>query len=207
MNKRLLPKFKFDRRISENIWNTAKSSYNRKQNAPGQHGTKSKSILSDYCIRLLAKQKLKFYYSNLTESKFKKVYIKALNYKGNVSHNLVRLLELRLDVLVYRVGLVPSFRAARQLINHGHILVNNKKVNICSFECSIGDIFRVIPNFVNSLIIKQSLLNSKYYSLNYIKANYKYLTFELISIPKIEEIAYLTSMCPELVIEHYSGRN
>ncbi len=117
------------------------------------------------------------------------------------------MLELRLDVLVYRVGLAPSFRAARQLINHGHILVNNKKVNICSFECSRGDIFRVIPSFVNSLIIKQSLVNSKYYSLNYIKANYKYLTFELISIPKIKEIAYLTSMCPELVIEHYSGRN
>ncbi len=71
----------------------------------------------------------------------------------------------------------------------------------------LEEIFRVIPSFVNSLIIKQSLVNSKYYSLNYIKANYKYLTFELISIPKIEEIAYLTSMCPELVIEHYSGRN
>ncbi|PIM95586.1 30S ribosomal subunit protein S4 [Candidatus Hodgkinia cicadicola] len=155
MNRRKKPKFKFDRRIGENIWNTRRSNFNKRKYVPGQHGNKPKKKLTDYGIRLLAKQKMKVYYSNLTESKFKKIYLKALKLKGNVALNIVRLLEMRLDVLVHRSGLAPSFRSAKQLISHGYILVNDKKIDICSYECKVGDVFRVHPNHINSELIKK----------------------------------------------------
>ncbi|MFP3038327.1 MAG: 30S ribosomal protein S4 [Candidatus Hodgkinia cicadicola] len=161
MSKRGHPKFKFDRRIGENLWGVRRSSVNRVQSAPGQHGDKPRAVMSEYCVRFIAKQKLKRYYCNLTESKFKKAFKKALKYKGNVSHNLIRLLEMRLDVLVYRACLAKSFRSARQLINHGHVLVNNRKVNICSFECKPGDVFRVNPSFVNAPVVKQAVLEAE----------------------------------------------
>ncbi len=204
MNKRLLSKFKFDRRISENIWGSNRSSFINNQNAPGQHGAKSKTVITEYCIRLLAKQKLKFYYSNLTESKLKKAYKQALKYRGNVAHNLIRVLELRLDVLVYRSGLTPSFRAARQLINHGHVLVNNLKVNICSYECKLGDIFRILPKYINLKIIKQNMLSNPRSAPSHVICNYKYLMFKLIGTPKYDGSLYPTPMSPELIIEFYS---
>ncbi len=205
MSKRIHSKFKFDRRIGENMWGVRRSSVNRVQSAPGQHGAKTKSDVSEYCVRFLAKQKLKFYYCNLTESKFKKVYKKALKYKGNVSHNFIKLLEMRLDVLVYRACLACSFRAARQLINHGHVLVNNRKVNICSFECRPGDVFRINPSFVNARIIKQTVLEAERAVPQHVQANYKYLSFKLVSTPVVSGLLYPVSMCPELVAEHYSG--
>ncbi len=207
MNRRTNPRFKFDRRISENIWGTRRSSFVKNQSGPGQHGLKRKSVVSDYGIRLLAKQKLKFYYSNLTESKLKKTYEKASKYKGNVAKNLIRLLELRLDVLVHRAGLSSSFRAARQLINHKHILVNNKIVNTCSYECKPGDIFRIIPKYINSAMLKHNLLLPKPKIPNHITSNYKYLKFKVTKIPEYNGEIYPTQMCPELIVEFYSGLN
>ncbi len=205
MSKRTHSKFKFDRRIGENMWGVRRSSINRVQSAPGQHGAKPRLAMSEYCVRFLAKQKMKFYYCNLTESKFKKVYKKALKYKGDISLNLVKLLEMRLDVLVYRACLARSFRAARQLVNHGHILVNNRKVNICSFECRPGDVFRINPNFVNALVVKQSVLETERAVPQHVSVNYKYLASTLVSIPIVSGSLYPVSMCPELVAEHYSG--
>ncbi len=187
------------------MWGVCRSSVNRVQSAPGQHGAKPGPAASEYCVRFLAKQKLKFYYCNLTESKFEKVYKKALKYKGNVSLNFIKLLEMRLDVLVYRACLARSFRAARQLINHGHMLVNNRKVNICSFECRPGDVFRVNPNFVNALIIKQAVLETDRAVPQHVEVNYRYLSSKLLSTPVVSGALYPVSMCPELVAEHYSG--
>ncbi|PIM95879.1 30S ribosomal subunit protein S4 [Candidatus Hodgkinia cicadicola] len=206
MNRRKVPKFKFDRRIGENIWNSRRSSLNKRNYGSGQHGNKPKKRLTDYGIRLLAKQKMKIYYSNLTESKFKKVYIKALKLNGNVALNIVRLLEMRLDVLVHRAKLAPSFRAARQLINHGYILVNNKEVNICSHECNVGDVFRIHPKCINSMLIKQSILNSESDVPKHIECCYRYLTFKLIKTPKYTNKTYPVTMNPESVVEFYSGR-
>ncbi len=160
--------------------------------------------MSDYCIRLLAKQKLKFYYCNLTESKFLRTYKKALAFKGNVGSNLIQLLESRLDVLVRRVSLAPSFQAARQMINHGHILLNNRKTNICSHECKPGDVFRVNPKFIKAFVLKTSILTQNANLPDYVKANYKYLTFNLSRTPDPQDLKWKTSMCPPLVAEYYS---
>ncbi|PIM96200.1 30S ribosomal subunit protein S4 [Candidatus Hodgkinia cicadicola] len=206
MNRRKRPKFKFDRRIGENIWASRRSSFNKREYGPGQHGNKLKKKQTDYGIRLLAKQKMKVYYSNLTESKFKKVYLKALQLKGNVALNIVRLLEMRLDVLVHRAGLAPSFRAARQLINHGYILVNDKKVNICSYECRIGDSFRVHPQYINSELIKKNVLSFELNVPKHIECTYRYLTFKLLEVPEYTKNTYPVRMSPESVVEYYSGR-
>ncbi len=112
---------------------------------------------------------------------------------------------MRLDVLVYRACLARSFRAARQLINHGHVLVNNRKVNICSFECRPGDVFRVNPNFVNALIIKQAVLETERAVPQHVEVNYRYLSSKLLSAPVVSGALYPVSMWPELVAEHYSG--
>ncbi|ACT34350.1 30S ribosomal subunit protein S4 [Candidatus Hodgkinia cicadicola Dsem] len=205
MNRRLRPKFKFDRRVGESLWGVSRSSVNRVPTAPGQHGYKTRSSVSEYAIRLTAKQKLKFYYSNLTESKLVKAYKTALKYRGDVAHNLVRVLERRLDVLVYRARLAASFRAARQLISHGHVLVNNSKVDICSFECKPGDVFRVAPCFVNAAVVKEAVLGCERSVPNHISCDFKHLKFTLVKPPAACGALFPVAMCPELVAEYYSG--
>ncbi|XXN13828.1 MAG: 30S ribosomal protein S4 [Candidatus Hodgkinia cicadicola] len=207
MSKRKHSKFKFDRRIGENLWNNPRSSVLRCANPPGQHGAKIKTKSSDYCVRMLAKQKLKFYYSNLTDSKLQKLYKCALRYKGNVACNLVKLLESRLDVLIYRAHLAPSLIAARQLISHGHILVNNIRVTICSYMCKPGDVFKVAPKSINLKTIRDSVLSSNLRTPSSMWSDYKHLTFGLISLPKAKEVIYPSTMCLDLVMEHYQGLN
>ncbi len=87
--------------------------------------------------------------------------------------------------LVHRAKLAPSFRATRQLINHGYILINNKEINICSYECNVGDVFRIHPKYINSMLIKQNILNSELNVPEHIECGYRYLVFKLIKIPKI----------------------
>lgn len=176
-------------------------------NPPGQHGARIKTKTSDFCVRMMAKQKLKFYYSNLTESKLRKLYKKALRYGGNAAHNLVRLLESRLDVLVYRVGLATSLFAARQFVSHGHMLVNNVKVTICSYMCKSGDVFRVAPKAINLLAVKTSVLNSCFRAPRYVQPDYKHLVFKLVNAPSVKDINYANTMCLDLVMEYYQGLN
>ncbi|MFP3018933.1 MAG: 30S ribosomal protein S4 [Candidatus Hodgkinia cicadicola] len=201
MNKRNLPRCKVERRFGESLWNLRNA---RLDISPGQHCEKPRKTLSDYCVRLLAKQKLKFYYCNLTEGKFLRTYKRALAFRGNVGTNLIQLLESRLDVLVHRVNLAPSFKAARQLISHGHILLNNRKVNICSHECKPGDVFRLNPKFIKAFVIKASMLALKTNVPDYVKANYKYLTFNLFRTPSPLDFKWNASMCPSLIAEYYS---
>ena len=110
-----------------------KSPFNVRAYPPGQHGQNKKGKPTDYGIQLQAKQKLKSYYGNINERQFRNIYRKALSKKGDTSENLIALLESRLDTVVYRAKLAPTVFAARQLINHGHIRVNKKRVNISSY--------------------------------------------------------------------------
>ncbi|XXM93354.1 MAG: 30S ribosomal protein S4 [Candidatus Hodgkinia cicadicola] len=207
MSKRKSSKFKFDRRIGESLWANPRSSVNKSPNPPGQHGAEVKAKVSDFCVRMLAKQKLKFYYSNLTESKLRKVYNKALRYSGDVSHNLVRLLESRLDVLIYRVNLTVSLIAARQFVNHGHVFVNNVRVTICSFVCRPGDVFRVESKAINFQAVKSAVTSASSKAPSYICTDYKHLVFKLIKVPGINDISYANAMCLDLVMEYYQGLN
>src|SRR3954463_5300002 len=139
MSKRHSAKYKLDRRMGENIWGRPKSPINARGAGPGQHGQRRKSKVSDCGLQLRAKQKLKGYYGNITEKQFVRIYQDAAKRKGNTSENLIALLESRLDAIVYRAKFVATPFAARQFVNHGHILVNGKRVNIASYQVQVGD--------------------------------------------------------------------
>src|SRR5579862_3590896 len=143
MSKRHSAKYKIDRRMGENIWGRPKSPINARSYGPGQHGQRRKSKVSDFGLQLRAKQKLKGYYGNLTEKQFSRIYEEAARRKGNTSENLIGLLESRLDAVVYRMKFVPTVFAARQFVNHGHVLVNGKRVNIPSYLVNPGDVVEV----------------------------------------------------------------
>ena len=140
MSKRHSAKYKIDRRMGENIWGRPKSPVNKRPTPPGQHGAGRRGKMSDFGTQLRAKQKLKGYYGNITEKQFRRTYDEAVRVKGDTSENLIGLLERRLDAVVYRAKFVPTVFAARQFVNHGHVLVNGKKVNIPSYRVKVGDV-------------------------------------------------------------------
>ena len=143
MTKRTSAKHKLDRRMGENIWGRPKSPVNRREYGPGQHGQRRKGKISDFGIQLRAKQKLKGYYGDLTEKQFRRIYGEAERVKGDTGENLIGLLERRLDAVVYRAKFVATVFAARQFVNHGHVRVNGKKVNIPSYRVKEGDVIEV----------------------------------------------------------------
>src|SRR3982751_2498165 len=157
MSKRHSAKYKIDRRLGENLWGRPKSPVNQRQYGPGQHGQRRKSKVSDFGLQLRAKQKLKGYYGNLTEKQFSRTYEEAARRKGNTSENLIGLLESRLDAIIYRSKFVPTPFAARQFVNHGHVLVNGKRVNIPSFRLKPGDVVQVRERSRNMALVLEAL--------------------------------------------------
>src|SRR5882672_6998981 len=138
MSKREGSKYKINRRLNVNLWGRPKSPLNRRDYGPGQHGQRRKKP-SDYGTQLSAKQKLKGYYANIGERQFRRLYEEAVRRRGDTGDNLIELLERRLDATVYRMKLAPTPFAARQIVNHGHVLVNGRRVNIPSYKLSDGD--------------------------------------------------------------------
>src|SRR3954462_4929366 len=139
MSKRSSAKYKLDRRMGENVFGRPKSPVNKREYGPGQHGQRRKGKMSDFGIQLKAKQKLKGYYGDVTEKQFKKAYTEAARMTCDTGHNLIGLLERRLDAVVYRAKFAPTIWSARQLVNHGHIRVNGVKSNIASRLVKPGD--------------------------------------------------------------------
>ncbi|MDP7375592.1 MAG: 30S ribosomal protein S4, partial [Alphaproteobacteria bacterium] len=137
-HKRHSSKHKIDRRLGVNLWGRAKSPLNARSYAPGQHGQRRKKP-TDFGIQLMAKQKLKGYYGNIGEKQFKKYYQEAVRRQGDTGQNLIGILESRLDAVLYRAKLAPTVFAARQIINHGHVMLNGKRCNIASVMLKAGD--------------------------------------------------------------------
>ena len=159
MTKRLASKHKVDRRLKTNLWGRPKSPFNSRNYKPGQHGKSSRSKTSDYGIQLQAKQKLKFYYGNMNERQFRNVYRKALQKKGNTTENFIALLERRLDTVIYRAKFAITVFAARQLINHGHVKENGKKVNISSYLVTEKDTIEIKAKSKELVVIVGALVN------------------------------------------------
>ena len=128
----------------------------RKPYAPGAHGSKKAKKLSNYGVQLQEKQKVRFMYG-LNEKQFKKTFEDAGKMKGVHGENFLKLLESRLDNLVYRIGFANTRRAARQLVNHGHVTVNGNKVDIPSYRCKPGDVIAIKESDKNLLVVKTSL--------------------------------------------------
>ncbi|MFN3515099.1 MAG: 30S ribosomal protein S4 [Phenylobacterium sp.] len=205
MSKRHSAKYKIDRRMGENIWGRPKSPINSRAYGPGQHGQRRKSKVSDFGLQLRAKQKLKGYYGNLTEKQFSRTYAEAARRKGNTSENLIALLESRLDAIVYRAKFVPTPFAARQFVNHGHVLVNGKRVNIPSYRCKPGDVISVRERSRNMALVLEALSSSERETPDYIEMDVKGMAAKYIRMPELAEVPYPVKMEPNLVVEFYAS--
>lgn len=203
MSKRHSTKYKIDRRLGVNLWGRAKSPYNKRTSRPGQHGAQPKKP-SDYGLQLIAKQKLKFYYANIGERQFRRIYEEAVRRQGDTSQNIIGLLETRLDAVIYRMKFVPTMFAARQFINHGHILVNGKKVNIASYRVKIGDTIAVKPTSKQLEIVLNAVASGERDVPDYVQVDHKTMEGQFLNVPKLEEVPYPVKMEPNVVVEFYS---
>ena len=204
MTKRLNSKHKVDRRLKVNLWGRPKSPFNTRAYGPGQHGQTKSSKPSDYGIQLQAKQKLKSYYGNINERQFRNIYKKASMQKGDTGENLIGLLERRLDAIIYRAKFATTIFSARQLINHGHVKVNGKRVNISSYSVREEDTIEIKDKSKQLAIIDIAMANKEREIPEYIQLDEKNKKLKFVRIPKFEEVPYPIVMEPNLVIEYYS---
>ena len=205
MTKRLNSKHKVDRRLKVNLWGRPKSPFNSRGYPPGQHGqSASKKKPSNYGIQLEAKQKLKSYYGNINERQFRNIYKKAVMKKGDSAENLIGLLERRLDCVVYRAKFSTTIFAARQLINHGHVRVNGKKVNISSYQLTEDETIELKDKSKKLALIDIALANKEREVPEYLQVDDKSKKVKFVRVPKFEEVPYPVVMEPNLVIEYYS---
>ena len=204
MTKRIRAKYKIDRRLGENIWGRPKSPYNKRSYGPGEHGQRRRGRFSDYGVQLRAKQKLKGVYGNITEKQFKAIYREAERMKGDTSENLIGLLERRLDSIVYRAKFVPTVFAARQFVNHGHVRVNGRRVNIPSYRCKVGDVIEVREKSRDMGLVLEAIQSPERDVPDYIEVDHGKLKAKLTRIPALADVPYAVMMEPHLVIEYYS---
>jgi small subunit ribosomal protein S4 len=203
MSKRTESKYKINRRLGVNLWGRSKSPLNRREYGPGQHGQRRKKP-SDYGTQLSAKQKLKGYYANIGERQFRRLYEEAVRRRGDTGENLIELLERRLDTVIYRMKLAPTPFAARQLINHGHVLVNGKRLNIGSAKLSDGDTVELRPKAKEMAVTIEATQSSERDVPDYIEIDHERMRGKFIRAPKLADVPYPVTMEPNLVVEFYS---
>ena len=202
-HKRHSSKHKIDRRLGINLWGRAKSPLNARSYAPGQHGQRRKKP-TDFGIQLMAKQKLKGYYGNIGEKQFKKYYQEAVRRQGDTGQNLIGILESRLDSVLYRAKLAPTVFAARQIINHGHVMLNDKRCNIASVMLKSGDALQLRDKAKQIPAILEGIGSIERDVPEYIEADHDKMCATLVRAPSLDEVPYPVQMEPNLVVEYYS---
>jgi len=210
MTKRTSAKHKIDRRMGENIWNRVKSPLNGRRNGPpgaarelGRGGRRPK--LSDYGIHLRAKQKLKGFYGDVTEKQFRRTFEEAQRRKGDTGANLMELLERRLDAVVYRAKFVPTVFAARQFVNHGHVRVNGRRVNIPSYRVADGDVVAVKESSREMSLVLEAVESDERDVPGYLDVDHDNMTAVFTRAPEGEtEPYYPARMEPNLIVEYYA---
>ncbi|HCU07302.1 MAG TPA: 30S ribosomal protein S4 [Holosporales bacterium] len=203
MSNRINAKHKIDRRLGVNLWGRAKSPLNTRNYGPGQHG-KVRGRPSDYGVQLRAKQKLKGYYGNVSEKQFKRLYFEAVRRRGDTSENLIELLERRLDAVVYRMKFVSTVFAARQMVNHCHILVNGQRVNIPSYSVKDGDEIQLIERMKDNANVIIAVESGEREVPEYITVDHKAMKGTFVRGPQLQDVPYPVQMEPHLVVEFYS---
>ena len=203
MSKREGSKFKINRRLGVNLWGRAKSPLNRRDYGPGQHGQRRKKP-SDFGTQLMAKQKLKGYYGNIGERQFRRLFGEAERRKGDTSENLIALLERRLDAVVYRMKFAMTPFAARQYVNHGHILVNGKRVNIASYSVKDDDTIEVREKSKQMAVILEATASTERDVPDYLEVDHAKMRGKFLRSPKLADVPYPVTMEPNLVVEFYS---
>jgi len=194
------PKNRICRIFGEPILGSGKN-LGKNSNPPGQHGnSKKRKTASEYAIQLKEKQKAKYTYMVL-EKQFRNTYVEASRLKGATGENLIKLLESRLDNVVYRMGIAPTRPAARQLVSHKHIMVNGEVVNIPSFRLKAGDVIELKPKSkVNTAVI--SLVRPKNLKINWIDFSEKELKGTYIAHPERDNVP--ENIKEQLIVELYS---
>ena len=203
MTKRIKAKYKINRRLGVNLWGRPKSPVNVRDYRPGEHGQRRRKP-SDYGTQLMAKQKLKGYYGNISERRFRRYYQEAVRRRGDTSENLIAILERRLDAVVYRMKFVPTVFAARQFVNHGHITVNGKRVNIPSYLVSDGDVIEVKEKSRELPLVLEAIESPERDLPDYVDVDVKKMRGTYVRAPKLADVPYPVQMEPNLVIEFYS---
>ncbi len=203
MSKRIKSKYKINRRLGVNLWGRPKSPVNVREYGPGEHGQRRRKP-SDFGLQLNAKQKLKGYYGNITERQFRRYYKEAVRRKGDTSENLIGELERRLDAVVYRMKFVPTVFASRQFINHGHIRINGKRVNIPSYKVKDGDVIEVREKSRQLPMVLLAVESPERDIPDYMEVNHNKMTGTFLRTPKLGDVPYPIQMEPNLVIEFYS---
>lgn len=193
------PIYKKSRRLGFSILENGKELAKRPY-APGAHGNDKKRKSSEYGVQLSEKQKIRLMYG-LNEKQFHKLFDKASKMKGTAGHNLLNLLETRLDNMVYRLGLAKTRRAARQVVNHGHITVNGIKVDIPSYQVKVGDVIAVKENSLEHPAIKEAV-ETCLSRPAYVEFDKNKLTGKLLRLPDRSELNQ--EINETLIVEYYN---
>jgi small subunit ribosomal protein S4 len=203
MTKRVASKYKVNRRLGQNLWGRPKSPVNKRDYGPGQHGQRRKKP-TDFGTQLAAKQRLKFYYGNIGERQFRRYYQEAVRRRGDTSENLIELLERRLDTVVYRLKFAITPFAARQLVNHGHITVNGKRVNIPSYLVRDGDQIEVKEKSKQLASVLDAAQSAERDVPEYLEVDHRAMRGRFLRAPKLMDVPYPVQMEPAQVVEFYS---
>ncbi len=204
MTKRLSSKYKICRRNGENLWGRPKRFLTNRLYAPGEHGQSRRRRPTDYGVQLAAKQKLKGYYGNITERQFRRVYEEAYRHRGDTIENMIGLLERRLDIVIYRMKFVPTVFSARQFVNHGHIRVNGRKVNIPSYRVKPEDVIEVKEASRELPLVLEAVVSGDRDVPEYLEVDIDRMRGVFHRTPAFAEVPYPVRMEPNLVVEFYS---
>ncbi|MBU6339609.1 MAG: 30S ribosomal protein S4 [Rickettsiales bacterium] len=204
MSKRVNAKKKISRKLGASLWGQVKDPFIKRNYKPGQHGAAPKGRPTDYGNQLRAKQRLKFYYGNISERQFFNLFQLASKTKGDVSENFIALLESRLDAIVYRANFVPTVFAARQFVSHKHVTVNGKVVNIPSYRVQIGDVIQVREKSRKLAIVMDSVQKMERDVPSYLQLNKDTFSIQMTVKPAFAEVPYPVEMQPHFITEFYS---
>ena len=161
--------------------------------------------MSDFGLQLMAKQKLKGYYGNISEKQFRRTYDEAQRRKGNTAENLIGLLESRLDAMVYRAKFVPTVFAARQFVNHGHVKVNGVRTNIPSYRLRPGDVVEIREKSRSMALVLEAIESPERDIPDYVDVDARDMKATFVRIPELGDVPYAARMEPNLVVEFYSS--
>lgn len=204
MTKRIQAKHKIERRYGVILWGQESSPAHKRNHPPGQHGTKGARKLTEYGKQLASKQKLRGYYGNITEKQFRNIYKEACRLRGDTGEKLLELLERRLDAIVYRLKFAPTVFAARQLVNHRHILVNGRCLNIGSCRLKDGDVVSLCDSMRQNAVVIAAMASKERDIPEYLEFNRSHFSGKLLNTPDPAKIPYPIQMNVTSVIEYYA---
>ncbi|MBM3620818.1 MAG: 30S ribosomal protein S4 [Alphaproteobacteria bacterium] len=203
MSKRESSKYKIDRRLGVNLWGRPKSPINKRESRPGQHGAK-RTKPTDFGNQLMAKQRIKGYYGNVSERQMRRYYAEAMRRRGDTGENLIALLERRLDAVVYRMKFAATVFASRQLVSHGHVRVNGRRVNIASYQVRDNDVISLGNKAKDLAVVMEASQLAERDVPEYMQVDHKEMKGTYLRAPKLSDVPYPVQMEPSMVVEFYS---